>query len=125
MDDFSIPLVAGDHGRALRFTLRDRLAAAPGRLLNHYDPETWAPCDLTRVVAIRVPVQPRDRSRPPYPLTAMKLAPYTSGLCQMIWPPELFAVPGHYEAEVSLEYAGGAMETVYGRMVFIVKERLR
>ncbi|MBF0212278.1 MAG: hypothetical protein HQM00_01800 [Magnetococcales bacterium] len=125
MMDFPIPLVVGDHGRPLRFTIRDRFRPAPGCSLDPYNADTWAPCDLTRVVGVRVPIQPLDRSRGPYPLTATKVSPYVNGVCQMIWPPELFTTPGRYEGELSLEYVDGAVVTIYRRLRFIVKARLR
>ncbi|MBF0192263.1 MAG: hypothetical protein HQL99_14150 [Magnetococcales bacterium] len=123
MDAFLVPLVAGDHGRPLLLTVRDRFVAAPGRTLNPRDPGTWAPYDLSRIVAIRVPVRPADFSRPPFPLTAMPLQPYGNGDCLVIWPPELFATPGRYEGELSLEYPDGAVETVYRRLLFTVRTR--
>jgi len=118
-----INLVAGDHGQSLLFTIRDNTKAAPSRILDPYDPSTWAPHDLTRVTGIRIPVQPLDRSISPYPLTAAKQPPYTDGVCSIIWPPQLFAIPGRYEGEMSLEYAGGALETVYAKIIFIVRTR--
>lgn len=124
MDAFLIPLVAGDHGRPVLLTVRDRFTAAPGRTLDPRDPGSWAACDLSRVAAIRVPVRPLDLSRPSFPLTAMPLQPRAAGVCLLIWPPELFAVPGRYEGELSLEYPDGATETVFRRLLFTVRARL-
>ncbi|MBF0340232.1 MAG: hypothetical protein HQL95_04635 [Magnetococcales bacterium] len=120
-----ITLVAGDHGTPLLFTIRDSSRAAPGRVLDPRNPDTWMPYDLTRVAAIHVPIRPVDRSQPPRTLTAVKLSPFGLGFFQMVWEQDLFATPGRYEGEVRLEYADGAVETVYLRLLFVVRESLQ
>ncbi len=124
-DAFFLSLVVGDHGRAVLVTVRDAFSPAPGRILDPYNPETWVPHNLTRVIGIRVPVRPLDGHKPPFPLTAAKLPPYEEGVCSIIWPPELFDKPGIYEGEMSLEYEGGAIDTIYKRLRFIIKERIQ
>lgn len=118
-----VKIVAGDHGTPLRFAVRDHTRPAPGHALDQRNPSTWRPVDLARVAAVRVNVRPDGQSGPVRELIAMKLKPLDGGMCQLVWPPEFFAVAGRYEGEVSLEYDGKSVETVYLRLIFVVRER--
>ncbi|MBF0261101.1 MAG: hypothetical protein HQL97_04555 [Magnetococcales bacterium] len=114
-------LTTGDHGKPLLFTLRDRSKAASGSMLDARNPETWKPCDLTRVRVIHISVRPPGQTETVL-LIAARRAPYVNGVCQATWGAELFAAPGQYEGEVRLEYADGSIETAWPRLVFVVRE---
>lgn len=120
----TIHLTLGDHGRPLRWTIRDRFASIPGISHDPHDPDTWGPCDLTKVASVRVRIQPVDRSRPTTELIAMMLPPRVSGVCQLVWPAWIFPTPGRYDGEISLHYPDGSIETAPQRLIFVVRGRL-
>lgn len=118
----TINLVANDTQPEINLTLLDRNTAAVGVNLDLDDPTTWAPIDLTSAT-VRVKFRALGTTTLLDTLSCVRVAPYTDGVCFMVWNDDTLAVDaGTYEGEIEITYDNGKVLTLFDRLKFKVRE---
>jgi len=117
-----ISLVAKDTKPEITLTLRDSNTAAAGKNLDPDDPTTWAPIDLTGAT-VAVKFRALGSKDVLDELECVKVAPYTSGVCYMLWNTDTLNVAaGTYEGEIFITFSDGTILTIFDRLKFKVRE---
>ena len=119
----TINLVAGDTKPEINLTLKDANTALAGQTLDPLDSDTWALINLTSVSTIVVKFRLLGASTILDTLTCTVVAPATNGECYMTWgSTTLDVAAGTYEGEIELTYSSGAVQTLYDRLKFKVRD---
>ena len=108
----TINLVVGDTLPELTVTLRDSNKAATGKTLDSEDPTTWDPIDLTGAT-VRMRIREVGTTDVDSTLTMVVVSPATDGKATTNFPSGTLVKSGVFEAEVEIEYSGGAKQTVH------------
>ena len=118
----TINLVAGDDKPEITFTLRDSNTAAVGVNLDPEDPTTWAALDISDST-IQVKFRALGSTEVLDTLTCVRVAPYTDGVCYLVWNPETLDVDaGTYEGEIFVTYIDGSILTIFDLLKFKIRE---
>lgn len=119
----TIYLVQGDTLPEVQLVLRDSNTPVSGVTLDPDNEETWQPIDVTDAV-VRVKMRPLGEETVTATITCGKEAPYTSGKVFFQFSDGALDVEeGVYEGEIELTYTSGAVQTVYDKLKFNVREQ--
>ena len=117
----TINLVANDTKPEINLTLKDSNTAKAGSVLDPDDSTTWALIDISDPT-VKVKFRALGASTILDTMTCVKVAPYVNGACYMQWGTTTLAVAaGTYEGEIELNYANGAIMTLFDRLKFKVR----
>ena len=117
----TINLVDGDTLPEITVTLRDSNKAAAGLTLDPDDPTTWDPIDLTSAT-VRMRIRQVGSSTVSSTLTMTVVSPATNGKAVTNFPSGTLDSAGVFEAEVEIEYSGGAKQTVHDLLKLKVRD---
>jgi hypothetical protein len=117
----TINLVVGDTLPEITVTLRDSNKAATGLTLDPDDPTTWDPIDLTSAT-VRMRIRQVGSSAVSSTLTMTVVSPATDGKAVTNFPSGTLDSAGVFEAEVEIEFSGGAKQTVHDLLKLKVRD---
>lgn len=119
----TINLVSGDDKPEINLTLLDSNTAASGLNLDPDDSTTWAPIDITNATVV-VKFRALGSSTILDTVPCIKQAPYTDGVCYMLWNLTTLDVDaGTYEGEIELTYDDGRILTLFDRLKFKIRSQ--
>lgn len=119
----TIYLVQGDTLPEVRITLRDSANAAEGAVLDEDDQATWAPINLTGASVV---VKIRELGAEVLSSTIVCTVDTPADEGRIFFQfanGELNVDAGVYEGEIEITYQSGAIQTVYDKLKFSVREQ--